>query len=246
MKKITEELNRYNSINKYISEQFGGSLNEAETPLEYKVRNVYNKIYDGFWGPGTNPDEIINALNEITTKEEFLALNNWFVTKKPDGYKSFQDMVNGEFEYDGTSNSNKIDLDKIFNKLKELGINSTIGKDATTGKYKKGSYQITLPIQPAVVDQKSATSDEPAAVKNVKQPAKISPVLQQTIEINKQIQQKIGVTPTGKLTHADLENLIKMLRPVATTVTSGEISPAGTVASTQSPLVASTLPQQQK
>ena len=109
----------------------------------------------------------------------------------------------------------KIDLDKIFNKLKELGINSTIGKDATTGKYKKGSYKITLPTQTAAVDPKTATSEEPAAVKDVKQPVKISPALQQTMEINKQIQQKIGVTPKGKLSHADLENLIKMLTPKA-------------------------------
>lgn len=246
MKKITEELNRYNSINQYISEQFGSSLNEAETPLQFKVRNVYNKITNGFWGPGTNPDEIINALNEITTKEEFLALNNWFVTKKPDGYKSFQDMVNGELEYDGTTNSNKIDLDKIFNKLKELGINSTIGKDATTGKYKKGSYKITLPTQTTVVDPKTTTTDQQGTVVNKKQPAKISPVLQQTMSINKQIQQKTGVTPTGKLTHADLEKLIGMLRPAATTSTSGEITPAGTVASTQTTPTASTLPQQQK
>ena len=246
MKKITEELNRYNSINQYISEQFGSSLNEAETPLQFKVRNVYNKITNGFWGPGTNPDEIINALNEITTKEEFLALNNWFVTKKPDGYKSFQDMVNGEFEYDGTTNSNKIDLDKIFNKLKELGINSTIGKDATTGKYKKGFYKITLPTQTTVVDPKTTTTDQQGTVVNKKQPAKISPVLQQTMSINKQIQQKMGVTPTGKLTHADLEKLIGMLRPAATTSTSGEITPAGTVASTQTTPTASTLPQQQK
>ena len=56
----------------------------------------------------------------------------------------------------------------------------------------------------------------------------------------------MGVKQTGKLTHADLENLIKMLRPATTTVTSGEISPAGTVASTQTKPTASTLPQQQK
>lgn len=246
MKKIIEELNRYNSINQYISEQFGGSLNETETPLQFKIRNVYNKITDGFWGPGTNPDEIINALNEITTKEEFLALNNWFVTKKPDGYKSFQDMVNGEFEYKGVENNNKIDLDKIYNKLKTLGINSTIGKDTATGQYKEGSYKITLPTQTAVVNPKTITTDQQGTVVNKKQPTKISPALQQTMSINKQIQQKTGVTPTGKLTHADLEKLIRMLRPAATTSTSGEITPASTVATTQVTPTAPTLPQQQK
>jgi len=245
MKKITEELNRFNSINKYISEQFGESLNEAETPEQFKVRTVYNEIYDGFWGPGTDPQKIINGLNKLTTKEEFIALNNWFVTKKPDGYKSFQDMVNGEFEYSGTENSNKIDLDKIFNKLKELGVNSTIGKDATTGNYKKGSYKITLPTStkaenPAVTDTNTVTDNNKPVVK-------VNPALQQTMTINKQIQQVIG-TPnkTGRLSHAELEKLIGLLRPKVTTTS--ELTPASAVspATTVAPAAAATIPQQKK
>lgn len=215
MKKITEELNRYNSINQYISEQFGGSLNEQEsspaiTPI---VLSAYEIMFDGFNNMGTNPKYIIDGLYELTNSNQFIELNNLFVTNKPDGYASFQDMINGEFEYNNSVSSNEKDLDKISTKLKSWGIKSTVGR--VNNRYKEGSYTITLPAKPAVLNPKTATSDEPAAVKNVKQPAKISPVLQQTMEINKQIQQKIGVTPKGKLTHADLENLIKMLTPKA-------------------------------
>ncbi len=258
MKKITEELNRYNSINQYISEQYSSpgiadfpknaptaavktAPANAITPI---VLSAYKIILDGFSGMGTKPKYIIDGLNQLKDSNQFIELNNLFVTNKPDGYASFQDMINGEFEYTDSVSTNENDLNKIYTKLKSLGIMSTIGK--VNNRHKEGSYKITLPTKTAVVDSKTAKTGDPAAVKNTKQPVKISPVLQQTMSFNKQIQQKTGVTPTGKLTHADLEKLIGMLRPAATTSTSGEITPAGTVASTQTTPTASTLPQQQK
>jgi|688.fasta_scaffold104728_3 hypothetical protein len=51
---------------------------------------------------------------------------------------------------------------------------------------------------------------------NTKPQVKINPVLQQTMTINKQIQQKLGLKQTGKLTHNELEVLIKTLTPNAT------------------------------
>jgi hypothetical protein len=51
---------------------------------------------------------------------------------------------------------------------------------------------------------------------NTKPQVKTNPVLQQTMTINKQIQQKLGIKQTGKLTHNELEVLIKTLTPNAT------------------------------
>ena len=205
MKKITEELNRYNSINKYISEQFGGSLNEEESRIEKIYRNIITNVQ----GPGTKldgPSGLLAWIKTLKSYDDFTQLDARIKQFKV--YKDFADMVNSEFDPDDSA-----EIMEVIKHLRSIGVNN--GHSGTAQKYKFGTYVVKGPSQAKTgdVDSKNTTTDEPSAVTNTKQPAKISPVLQQTIEINKQIQQKIGVTPTGKLTNVDLEKITKMLTP---------------------------------
>ena len=189
MKKITEELNRYNSINQYISEQ------ENKTKFDFKVDGQVKNI---------SPDE-----NWKTTYS--------CVTKQPD-------VVSTKF---GNNTTYTVKNITYFN-------NGTKQIDGKLYKYDCNTEFKT-------------TNDVKQPINNAVKPGqKVNPALQQTISINNQIQQKMGIKQTGKLTHVDLEKLIGLLRPATTASTSGEITPAGTVTPIQTVPIASTLPQQKQ
>jgi hypothetical protein len=108
---------------------------------------IAKQFYDtGALGGGTNPDEMFNALNKITSAEQFWKVNE-LVKNRPrnSGKLDIAGVINDEFEYYGEEDgeSNKLDLDKIIAKLTTLGITSTIGTANSAGKYKAGTFKIT-------------------------------------------------------------------------------------------------------
>ena len=238
MKKITEELNRFNSINKYISEQFGGSLNEEESRIEKIYRNIITNVE----GPGTQiggPTGLLAWIKALKSYDDFKQLDDRIKSLKK--YKDFADMINSEFESD-----NAAEILEVIKYLKSIGVNN--GHPGSDKFYSKGTYVVKGPltkgkenvVTPAVTDTNTVTDNNKPVVK-------VNPALQQTMTINKQIQQAIG-TPnkTGKLSHAELEKLIGLLRPKVTTAS--ELTPASAIspATTVTPAAAATIPQQQK
>jgi hypothetical protein len=77
-------------------------------------------------------------------------------------------------------------------------------------------YNYNCETEFKTINSPSSTIQPKQPVTNTKPQVKTNPVLQQTMTINKQIQQKLGIKQTGKLTHNELEVLIKTLTPNAT------------------------------
>jgi len=233
MKKITEELNRFNSINQYISEQFGGSLNEEESRIEKIYRNIITNVQ----GPGTKldgPSGLLAWIKTLKSYDDFTQLDARIKQFKV--YEDFADMINSEFDLDDSA-----EIMEVIKHLRSIGVNN--GHSGTAQQYKFGTYVVKGPSQVKTgVDPKTTETDPATNVIDKKQPVKISPVLQKTMEINKQIQQVIG-TPnkTGKLSQAELEKLIGLLRPKVTTAS--ELTPVATT-TTAAPVTAATIPQQ--
>jgi hypothetical protein len=87
---------------------------------EKRVKSSYQLMIDGAAGGGTNPKHIISGIKKLKNKEEFYRLNYLFKDNKT-GYKSFNEMIKGEFEYVkifGLNNSDDFEtLKKEFNRL---------------------------------------------------------------------------------------------------------------------------------
>jgi len=87
---------------------------------ENRVKASYQLMIDGAEGRGTNPKYIISGIKKLKNKEEFYRLNYLFKDNKT-GYKSFNEMIKGEFEYVkifGLNNSDDFEtLKKEFNRL---------------------------------------------------------------------------------------------------------------------------------
>jgi hypothetical protein len=171
MKKITEELNRYNSINKYISEQFGGLLNEENL------------------------------------------LSNWSNCCKQYGGTLKASQTSTDWVYIDVSKT-----DVVFFKNDYSFQYQKNGKVANYGKWSCNGGQLNIKTDDGAIwnSQTKKWSSVNTKQKPIKNIGVVNPVLQQTITINKQIQQKLGITQTGKLTHNELEVLIKTLTPNAT------------------------------
>ena len=150
-----EEKNRILNIHEgatkrqYLSEQAEYVMPQTTT-TSTKPLNVDEQIakqfYDlGAMGAGTNADEMVNAINKITSAEQFWKVNA-LVKSRPNNSDKLDiaGVINDEFEYAenaiGTY-SNMGDLDKIIKKLKSLGITSTI-KDSY-GAHTDGTFKIT-------------------------------------------------------------------------------------------------------
>ena len=163
MKKITEELNRYNSINQYISEQY------SSPGIADLTKNSPTAAVTATPGIANFPKKApvaANPVKNINPDENRKTTND---VKQP--------LNKGK---DGVINpNNPIELDGV----------------TIQGKPKQKTNPVLQKTNPTL--------------------QQTNPVLQQTISLNNQIQQKMGVKQTGKLTHTDLENLIKMLTPKA-------------------------------
>ena len=82
---ITER--QYGLFSKLLNEQY-------DYPL---VSGVYNSIRDAVEGLGTNTDGVFNALSKLKSAPDFIYLKSFFEDGKT-GYKSFDDMINGEYD----------------------------------------------------------------------------------------------------------------------------------------------------
>jgi hypothetical protein len=170
-----EEKNRILNIHEsatkrqYLSEQPEYVMPQTTTTSTKTLsadEQIAKQFYNAASGPGTNADEMVNAINKITSAEQFWKVNN-FVKSRPNngGKLDIAGVINDEFEYYGdSSNSNIKDLDKIIAKLTKLGITFTITKNKK-GHYVNNTFKITS--QPIVT---AATNTlNPAALSCIKQ-----------------------------------------------------------------------------
>jgi len=146
------------------------NIHESATKRQYlseQTLSVDEQIAKQFYDKGalepigTSPDDMVNALNKITSAEQFWKVNE-LVKNRPrnSGKLDIAGVINDEFEYYGEEDgeSNKLDLDKIIAKLTKLGITSTIGTANSAGKYKAKTFKITS--QPIVTAATNTLPDE--------------------------------------------------------------------------------------
>jgi peptidoglycan hydrolase-like protein with peptidoglycan-binding domain len=100
-----------------------------QTTKQTIPQKAYQKMIDGASGSGTNPRDIVDGINLLNTNDEFYAMNDMFKGGHLKKYKSFDQMIRGEFEYGGILGlyTNEPDIKKITKKLKELGVPFNFG-----------------------------------------------------------------------------------------------------------------------
>lgn len=229
-----EEKNRILNIHSNaVKKQY---LSEAnETPEEKIANEFYGK---GAKGMGTNPEIMINAINSITSADQFWKVNE--LVKKKSGKLDIAGVINDEFEYpDNKYSSNKSDLDKINYKLKSLGIGSTIRKE--NGGYISGTFKIS----PQSETTQTKNVDNKKNTENLQK--RRTEIINKTTENTKQIQKLLGVPETGQM-DTGLLNLIntklkgetqqprQKLEPI-------NLKPAGVVSNTAKPTANTNIPK---
>ena len=229
-----EEKNRILNIHSNaVKKQY---LSEAnETPEEKIANEFYGK---GAKGMGTNPEIMINAINSITSADQFWKVNE--LVKKKSGKLDIAGVINDEFEYpDNKYSSNKSDLDKIIYKLKSLGIGSTIRKE--NGGYISGTFEIS----PQSETTQTKNVDNKKNTENLQK--RRTEIINKTTENTKQIQKLLGVPETGQM-DTGLLNLIntklkgetqqprQKLEPI-------NLKPAGVVSNTAKPTANTNIPK---
>jgi len=95
-------------------------LSEQSSPNKSYVVKVYDDIVNAVAGPGTNEDDVLEALKQIQTKEDLKILFKLFQNKRT-GYSSFVDMVNTEYEQE-----NYQDVENIRGVLNKLGVKTSL------------------------------------------------------------------------------------------------------------------------
>ena len=105
-------------------------LSEQQSPNKSYVVKVYDDIVNAVAGPGTDEDDVLEALNQIQTKEDLKILFKLFQNKRT-GHSSFVDMVNTEYDTD-----NYQDVKNIIGVLNKLGVKTSI----SSGKNYYGDY----------------------------------------------------------------------------------------------------------
>jgi hypothetical protein len=125
---ITER--QYGLFSKLLNEQY-------DYPL---VSGVYNSIRDAVEGLGTDTDGVFNALSKLKSAPDFIYLKSFFEDGKT-GYKSFDDMINGEYD-----SLNYSEVYRITRLLKRLGANVTYNhkKDLLGNLYFNKGFKSTV------------------------------------------------------------------------------------------------------
>ena len=135
-------LKNFNNMKIIITEQQYKLIKEQITS---PINLAYNQIIDAVKGFGTNPDKLISALDNLKSQNDFYSLNKLFLDGKT-GYKSFDEMINGEMEVD-----NLDDVRKIDNKLYSIGVDTTYSEGTNRlgnrlfGGYFKTTYLKQIP-----------------------------------------------------------------------------------------------------
>jgi hypothetical protein len=81
---------------KYILTERQLKVLVEQTTTETIPQQAYKKIFNGFYRAGTNPQDIIDGINLLNTKDEFYEMNDYFISHKKK-YKSFDQMIRDEF-----------------------------------------------------------------------------------------------------------------------------------------------------
>jgi len=121
---------------KYILTERQLKVLVEQTTKQTIPQKAYQKMIDGASGSGTNPEDIVDGINLLNTKDEFYAMNDMFKGGQLEKYKSFDQMIRGEFEYGSTLAypmgifglaTNEPDIKKITKKLEKLGVPFNFG-----------------------------------------------------------------------------------------------------------------------
>jgi hypothetical protein len=200
-KVISEQDNATNR--KYLSEQ---TLSVDEQIAKEIIGSTLSQL-------GTEPDRLIKAIQGITGATQFWKVNELVKNNPRNSSKlDIAGVINDEFEYYGEEDgeSNKLDLDKIYTKLKSLGIQSTIQK-RSSGRYLPGTYTITS--QPVVDTKKAAVVDtkKTTVVDPKKDRVKSNTNVKNLAPLTQDIQTSIGSNPSGKLSSQELDSILQRL-----------------------------------
>ena len=172
-----EEKNRILNIHESATKK--QYLSEQTLSVDEQIAKQFYDI--GALGMGTNPDEMFNAINKITSAEQFWKVNELVKNRPKNSDKlDIAGVINDEFEYYNTEDidtgeSNNADLDKIIAKLTKLGITSTIQKKSAGigSAYAKNTFKITS--QPINTPTKTFTDAATACIKQFSSDIKNSP-----------------------------------------------------------------------
>ena len=104
------------------------------------IRTAHDRIVNATAGIGTDPDAIVAAIGLLKTPTEFAQLLTLLRQSKKTGYSDFVTMINGEYD-----KFNYNDIVKLINKLKSIGVESTIagGKNKLGQSLFLGKFRIT-------------------------------------------------------------------------------------------------------
>lgn len=108
--------------------------------------SIYNSIVDASKGWGTDPDGIYNALSKLKSSADFISLKNFFEDGRTD-YKSFDEMINGEYDA-----MNYNDVNKLTSFLNKLGVNATFNykKDVFGNFYFNKGFKSSVSMESEV------------------------------------------------------------------------------------------------
>ena len=211
-------------------------LGEATDTPELKIAKQFYE--DGAYGPGTNPNNMVNAIQSITSAAQFWKVNELVKTLNSDKM-DIAGVINDEFEYtDNDYSSNRKDLDKIIAKLKTLGIGATI-KKGNLGGYLKGTFKINAQPNKAATDNaatdnaapdKTTTEDKSKKVQQYKQQ-----IITKTSDTTKQIQALLGLDQTGVMDSGLLQKINDKLNGGGTSTPASSTPASSTPASSPSP-----------
>lgn len=219
-----EEKNRILNIHEsatkkqYLSEDKVGDYWKTLDPT---TSGKFAKINGAVNRAGTDEESFVQGVESLN-KDEFNKLEELLKTIGMGGYKSFQDIVNGELGYDDLPQ-----VIKIRAHLSKLGINSTY-KFREKDKYGQKLSNPTFVDKSFVVGGAKPVTQQPVAKQPVtqqpvaKKPAVVDPkkayqqraqqVAQQTQTNTKQIQQSLGQEQTGTMDPTTVERLIDLLK----------------------------------
>ena len=218
-------LNLHESVSKkqYLTED---KVSDYWKTLDPTTSGKFAKINGAVNRPGTDEESFVKGIESLT-KVDFDKLEELLKTIGIAGYKSVQDMINGELGYDDLP-----DVIKIRTHLSKLGITSTY-------KFREKDKYGTKLVNPTFVD-KSFVIGGPKQV--VKQPEVKTDVKQKSVvnsnKVNKtkvnaqqqlslrlkQTQISLGLPESGALDNATLQAMITKLspRPQVQPFTSGQ------------------------
>ena len=173
MKKIVRltESDLYLIVKRVIKES-KRTISELVSDQDIKNENVlrcYNEFKNAVSGPGTNEDRLLQSVESLSSKEEFLAFLKLFKGGET-GYNNFESAINGEFDEDNYNEAVKL-KDIIKNKFGiSYKFDSYEDEDTFKGGFKLKTAAVQTPAKPVQTPAQPQTSQP--AKPQATQPAK--------------------------------------------------------------------------